>query len=146
MWYNLDPSHYYTTPGFAWDASLKFSKTSFRTIKQQKWSISLSKKEQLEVEYQQCEVKWAIQQRKKMKVYFITMLLIYMVMQWHFRLPVSNFTIINSPLQDQINNCIYNWNFDNELGYILEVDINIPVELHDYFNELPHYLNIITID
>lgn len=146
--YNLDPSHYYTTPGFAWDASLKFSKQVLEPLQTTEMINFFCQKGTIRGGISTVsEVKWASTEEKDESIFYYDVTNLYGYAMT-FPLPVSNFTIINSPLQDQINNCIYNWNFDNELGYILEVDINIPVELHDYFNELPplpeHYNNRLT--
>ena len=145
--YNLDPSHYYTTPGFAWDASLKFSKQVLEPLHSTEIINFFCQKGTIRGGISTVsEVKWAIDSEESSVFYYdVTNLYGYAMT---FPLPVSDFIINNNPSSSQIEECLYNWKFEDELGYILEVDIDIPIELHDYFNELPplpeHYNNRLT--
>ena len=61
-----------------------------------------------------------------------------------FPLPTGDFKFIyihnstnNEISIDNIYEIIKKWTIDSNKGYIFEVDIEIPIELHDKYNELP---------
>ena len=56
-----------------------------------------------------------------------------------FPLPTGDFNFlgIDSMSNESIMDLIVNWDVNGEWGYIFEVDINVPLRLHDEHNELP---------
>tara|TARA_B110000046_G_scaffold111608_1_gene118821 strand:+ start:14055 stop:15383 length:1329 start_codon:yes stop_codon:yes gene_type:complete len=44
---------------------------------------------------------------------------------------------VNKINKEDIWNLIINWNIDEDVGYIFEIDIEVPENLHDIHNELP---------
>ena len=66
------------------------------------------------------------------------MLIIYMVGRCLKKLPVNGFRWLDSDEINEINEeFIKNYNENNKKGYILEVDVKYPKELHDLHSELP---------
>ena len=73
------------------------------------------------------------------------MLIIYMVGQCHKKLPVNNFKWIEDT--SKINEkFIKNYYENSEKGYILEVDVKYPKELHDLHSDLPFLPKKMKID
>ena len=141
--YDLDPCHYFTTPGFAWDCALKFSKIVLEPLKSCEL-VSFFNEEGV--------IRGGISsvstiKHKKIKnenesiFYFdVTNLYGYAMT---YPLPFGNFEIFElnkESLNDQEQNIFDNWTFESNFGYIYEVDLTIPDCLHFFFNDLPPFV------
>ncbi|XP_055371861.1 metacaspase-2-like [Condylostylus longicornis] len=119
--YDLDPLHYFTLPGFSWDAMLKYTNVNFELLTDIDMILFIEN-----------GVRGGLTQVSK-------------------RYSKANNKYMNdfdSSLQSQylmyfdVNNQ-YGWNFilnisdKNGIGYIFEVDLNYPTQLHDIHRDLP---------
>lgn len=147
--YGLDPMHYFTLPGFSWDAMLKYTKAEIEL---------LSDLKMINFVYAgirgglcQCCHRHAVANNKYLSNYDQTNVnqsyLTYMdvnnlygvaMSKW---LPYNEFSWLEQNEVEEIETEILRgrWNHpENDYhGYILEVDLDYPEELHDLHNDLP---------
>ena len=135
--YGLDPAHYYTTPGLTWDVMLKYTKIKLELL------TDINKLMFIELGIRggasQCSNRYAKANNPYMAVYNENEEIIYLVYfdannlygwamaQW---LPHGGFKWVPNVY---IN---FNVHDDYPVGYILEVDLEYPKELHDAHNDL----------
>jgi hypothetical protein len=142
--YGLDPLHYYTTPGLAWDSALKKSGVVLDL---------LMTKEQINFFTQPGTIRGGISTAGELKYsgdvnddcimyYDVTNLYGYAMTK---KLPVGNFefeyfnelTSCSMEILIKTSNIISNYNEDDEIGYIFEVDLDYPLNLAERHNALP---------
>ena len=140
--YGLDAVHYYSAPGLAWDAALKMSKVELELLQDQEMydfiekgirgGISIISKRFARANNPGCR---KFDPTKKLKH------LIYLdannLYGWAMIqvLPVKDFRFLDEKEIEVLN--LSNIDDDAETGYILEVDLEYPKELHDHHNCLP---------
>ncbi len=150
--YNLDPKHYYTSPGLSWDAMLKFTKINLDLISDIDMIHFLKKG--IRGGISQCTSRHSIANNKYMHKYDPKKILKYLLYLdannlygWAMsqRLPYGGFKWLNTEEISKIE--INNVELDSHKGYILEVDLEYPSKLHDAHNDLPFCVeNIIPSD
>ena len=141
-YYRLDPCHYFTSPGLSWDAMLKMTEVQLELIsdvdmyqfveKGMRGGISYiaNRYGKANNKYMQ---NWNPNETSKYLMYLDANNLYGWAMSQH--LPTGNFKWLN---KQQIKNI--NWKTvpkDNKIGYLLEVDLEYPNELHDLHNDYP---------
>ena len=141
-YYRLDPCHYFTSPGLSWDAMLKMTEVKLELItdidmyqfveKGMRGGISYiaNRYGKANNKYMQ---NWNPNESSKHIMYLDANNLYGWAMSQH--LPTGNFKWLN---KQQIKNI--NWKTipkDNKTGYLLEVDLEYPHELHDLHNDYP---------
>ena len=141
-YYRLDPCHYFTSPGLSWDAMLKMTEVKLELItdidmyqfveKGMRGGISYiaNRYGKANNKYMQ---NWNPNEPSKHIMYLDANNLYGWAMSQH--LPTGNFKWLN---KQQIKNI--NWKTipkDNKTGYLLEVDLEYPHELHDLHNDYP---------
>ena len=141
-YYRLDPCHYFTSPGLSWDAMLKMTEVQLELItdidmyqfveKGMRGGISYiaNRYGKANNKYMQ---NWNPNEPSKHIMYLDANNLYGWAMSQH--LPTGNFKWLN---KQQIKNI--NWKTipkDNKTGYLLEVDLEYPHELHDLHNDYP---------
>ena len=141
--YELDPVHYYTVPGLAWDAALKFTKIKLDTVHDiemhqflesgMRGGISIithryAKGNNAHLKDHDLE--------KKPILYIIYLdannLYGYAMIQF---LPTGEFKWVSEQELASFN--VMEVDDEAETGYILEVDLEYPQELHDLHNDYP---------
>ncbi|KAJ8916443.1 hypothetical protein NQ315_014656 [Exocentrus adspersus] len=138
--YGLDPAHYYTLPGYTWDAMLKHTKSSLETI--QDVDILLFFESGVRGGLSQCSNRYSIANNKyvpgynseapsKYLMYFDVNNLYGWVMSQY--LPFGGFEWLTD-LED-FN--VFNVADNSDIGYILEVDLYYPEHLHNLHRDLP---------
>ena len=100
-YYDLDPCHYFSSPGLSWDTMLKMTKLELEKISNSNMPLFIER----------C-IRWGI----------------CCVSKRGFKWVKVNNETINRVLNKSINSL---------RGYFLEVDLEIPEELHDEHNHLP---------
>ena len=141
-YYRLDPCHYFTSPGLSWDAMLKMTEVNLELItdidmhqfveKGLRGGISYiaNRYGKANNKYMQ---NWNPNEESKYLMYLDANNLYGWAMSQY--LPTGNFKWLN---KQQIKNI--NWktvDAENKTGYLLEVDLEYPHELHDLHNDYP---------
>ena len=142
--YELDPAHYYTSPGLSWDALLKFSKQKLELLSDInmiqfiesgiRGGVSM-----ISHRHSIANNKYMIKNYdpdKELKT--INYLDANNLYGWAMceSLPVGNFKMYDNNL-DKIVTQLQNWKSNSKKGYIIEVDLEYPKELHDLHNSYP---------
>ncbi len=135
--YDLDPAHYYTVPGLSWDAMLKYTKIELQLLTDIDMINFIMKG--IRGGLSQCSKRYAKANHKYMKQYnkdLESEFLIYLdannLYGWAMsqNLPYANFRWLS---REEIDN----FNLAENIGCILEVDLEYPRDLHDLHNDLP---------
>ncbi|XP_071055153.1 uncharacterized protein [Onthophagus taurus] len=140
--YGLDPANYYTAPNLSWDSMLKFTKIKLELLTDID-QVHFIKKG-IRGGISQCSLRHARANNKFME-HFDTNLPSNFLMYWDANnlygwamsqpMPVGEFTWLN---ENQIRNFNFNDVSDcSDFGYILDVDVEYPKNLHDLHNDLP---------
>ena len=149
--YQLDPAHFFTTPGLSWCAALKMTDITLELISDIDMHLMVEKGVRGGVST--IVNRYCVANNKYMTentsdsgmIYDSSKPSVYMLdldannlYGWAMSqpLPIGNFRWISTseeiqPLQEKIMEV----STTSSLGYILEVDLEIPSELHDYFND-----------
>ena len=138
--YELDPAHFFTVPGMAWDAMLKITEIKLELLEDVDMLLMIEKG--IRGGISNAFKRYAKANNKFMKDFdpaekssFIVYLDANNLYGWAMSkpLPVGGFEWMNEKE-------LKNWErfVDKEgIGCILEVDLEYPVELHDFHNDFP---------
>ena len=149
--YELDPAHYYTSPGLSWDALLKFSKQKFELLSDINMIQFIDSG--IRGGVSMISHRHSIANNKYMKNYdpnkeiksknYLDANNLY---GWAMceSLPVGNFKMIEklsegteAKIIERLVTQLENWKSSSKKGYIIEVDLEYPKELHDFHNSYP---------
>ena len=143
--YELDPAHFVSLPGLAWQACLK--KTNIELELLTDFDMLLMVEEGIRGRICHSIHQYAKADKKYMKNYnnneessYIQYLEANNFYGWAMskKLPINGFRWLNS---DEINEIsedfIKNYNENDDKGYILEVDVKYPERLHELHSDLP---------
>ena len=152
--YDLDPAHYYTTPGFSWDSAMKMTNVSLELLSDIDMHLMVEKGVRggvstIITRYCKANNKEAIGVYDETKdTSWIMDLDANNLYGWAMsqHLPTDGFRWMNeNEIQDLIVTLQY-LSADDPLGYILEVDLEISDDLHDYFNDYvpaPEHMEVV---
>ena len=142
--YELDPAHYYTSPGLSWDALLKFSKQKLELLSDINTIQFIESG--IRGGVSMISHRHSIANNKYMmknydpdnEIKSINYLDANNLYGWAMcePLPVGNFKMYDNNLNEKIKQ-LENWKSCNRKGYIIEVDLEYPKELHDLHNSYP---------
>src|SRR5690606_13083739 len=149
--YGLDPSHYYTLSGYTWDCAFKYSKVRLQLFNNEQLDMLLFIENNIRGGISSIMKRYSEANNIYMENYDKNKENIYILPVdannlyggcLQMKLPHSDFKWENIKeyyLNDNEINVekILNINVDDDRGYIFEVDLIIPKELHDYFNDYP---------
>lgn len=144
--YELDPCHYFTAPGLSWDAMLKMTMVELELMQDINMYNFIQKG--IRGGLTQCSMKHCIANNKYLKnfnpskdesnflmYYDANNLYGYAMSQ---PLPYKNFKFLSeSEISNFNEHFIKNLNVFDEVGYILEVDLDYPPNIHDLHIDLP---------
>ena len=143
--YELDPTHFVSLPGLAWQACLK--KTNIELELLTDYDMLLMVEEGIRGRICHSIQRYAKANNKYMKNYnnneessYIQYLDANNLYGWAMskKLPVNGFRWLNSDEINEINeDFIKNYNENDDKGYILEVDVKYPKRLHELHSDLP---------
>ena len=150
--YELDPAHFLSLPGLAWQACLK--KTNVKLELLTDYDMLLMVEEGIRGGICHSIHRYAKANNKCMKNYnknkessYILYLDVNNLYGWGMsqKLPVNDFKWINNV--SKINEkFIKNFDEDSDKGYIFEVEVNYPKILHDLHSDLPFLPERMKID
>lgn len=142
--YELDPAHYYTTPGYSWDCMLKYTKVNIELItdidkllfveRSMRGGISQCSNRYSEANNQYMDTDYDVSKPNKYLIYFDVNNLYGWAMAQS--LPISDYKWITNHGFDTTQKLL-NIPDDAEYGYMLEVDLDYPQHLHDLHNDYP---------
>ncbi|XP_014299742.2 uncharacterized protein LOC106694097 [Microplitis demolitor] len=138
--YNLDPLHYYTAPGLAFDAMLKYTDVSLDLLSDP--SMLLFFEKGIRGGVAQCSNRYARANnpfmgneynpaRENSYIMYFDVNNLYGAAMSQY-LPTGSFKWVNASLDFILNNPD-----DSPKGYILEVDLEYPKNLHEQYEDLP---------
>ena len=146
--YELDPAHFFTTPGLAWDAMLKMTEVKLELLKDVDQLLMVEKgirggNANVFKRFAKANNKYMKNFDEKQKSRFLVYLDANNLYGWAMSqpLPVGEFEWMSEA-------DLENWeNFVKEegKGCILEVDLLYPKELHDLHNDFPLAPEILTL-
>ena len=145
--YGLDPAHFYTAPGLAWKACLK--KTGVRLELLQDPDILLMFERGIRGGITQSVHRWAAANNPYMEEYdsskptnYLQYLDANNLYGWAMSqpLPTGGFKWINCGKVDP-KSLVNKYAAEKDHGYLLEVDVSYPKELHDLHNDIPFMCN-----
>ena len=139
QYYELDPAHYFTTPGLSWDAMLKTTETELELMSDVDMFQFIEKGMRGGISY--IANRYGKANNKYMKNYNpeeVSKYIMYLdannlygwAMSQH--LPTGGFKWL---MEEEVN--LSKYNDESEKGLILEVDLEYPEELHDLHNDYP---------
>jgi len=145
-YYGLDPCHYFTSPGLAWDAALKKAKIELGLISDIDIQLLIEKGFRGGISY--IAHRYAKANNKYLKDYnpeLDNSYLMYLdannLYGWAMsqRLPTGNFKWLgNIPdTSREIEKFLSKYTENSDKGIILEVDLEYPEELHQLHNDYP---------
>ena len=149
-YYELDPCHYFSSPGLSWDSMLKMTDVKLEKISDIDKYLFIEKRSRGGISY--IAKRYAKANNKYMSDYdlekastFITYLnknnlygwsmsehLLYEKFEWLEN--IDKFDVIENIDKFDV---IFSINEKNDIGYFLEVDLEYPDELHELHNDYP---------
>ncbi|XP_024888609.1 uncharacterized protein LOC112465332 [Temnothorax curvispinosus] len=138
--YGLDPAHYYTLPGYTWDAMLWYTAVRFELLTD--IDMVLFVERGIRGGLSQCSLRYARANNRHVPTHDssqpTTYLMYYDVNNlygWAMSesLPYANFQWLDDPENFDATTVPT----DSDVGYILEVDLEYPRDLHDAHADLP---------
>ena len=139
--YGLDPAHYYTSPDLSWDALFKHTGIQLELLTDYNKYLFIEKGTRGGVStemkrYCKANNPYLQDYNPNEETTYIHHLDANNLYGWAMSqyLPVGNFSWLrNMPTEEQIKS----WQPDRKRGFILEVDLEYPPELHDEHNSYP---------
>ena len=142
--YKLDPAHYYTSPGLSWDALLKKSKVELELLtdydmhlfieRGMRGGISMVSKRYAKANNPYISSgKFHDKSKPNSYIQYLDANNLY---GWAMSqaLPTSNFKSVSS---DKNYDDIINHPSNSTTGYILEIDLEYPQDIHESHNDYP---------
>ncbi|KYN02008.1 hypothetical protein ALC62_07185 [Cyphomyrmex costatus] len=138
--YGLDPAHYYTLPGFTWDAMLKHTRVKFELLTDIDMVMFVERG--IRGGLSQCSGRYAKANNKYMESYDSSKPSSYLMYYdvnnlygWAMCQPLlyADFRWVEDAANFDANAIAP----DSPTGYILEVDLEYPQHLHDAHTDLP---------
>ena len=142
-YYGLDPCHYYTAPGFSWDAMLKMTGVKIECFKEGQLDMLQMVQQGMRGGMSMISTRYAKANNKYMTNYnpneassYITYLDANNLYGWAMSqyLPIGEYRWCS---EDFTAERIAQLTDTDNVGYIFEVDLDVPAALHDYFNDYP---------
>ncbi|XP_072376726.1 uncharacterized protein [Diabrotica undecimpunctata] len=140
--YKLDPAHYVTAPSLTWDAMLKYTDIELQLLTDVDM-VHFFKKG-IRGGVATCTKRMGIANNRFLSNFDPTKPETYIMYldatnlygaAMSQPLPWGNFRWLNEQEIDQFN--VFNIDDDGEKGYVLEVDLHYPPNMHDQHNDLP---------
>ncbi|XP_070531293.1 uncharacterized protein, partial [Cardiocondyla obscurior] len=141
--YGLDPAHYYTLPGFTWDAMLKHTRINFELLTDIDMVMFVERG--IRGGLSQCSNRYARANNRYMRSGYDSSKPSSYIMYYDVNnlygwamcqsLPYANFEWVDD--EELANLDVNAIAADSPTGYILEVDLEYPKSVHDVHSDLP---------
>ena len=145
-YYGLDPAHYLTSPGLAWDAMLKMTKIELDLITDIDMALFIEKGlrggiSYIAHRYARANNKYLPDYNPELDESYLMYLDANNLYGWAMseRLPTGNFKRLNNlpDTPEEIEFFLSKYTEDSDKGIILEVDLEYQKELHQLHNDYP---------
>ena len=145
-YYGLDPAHYLTSPGLAWDAMLKMTKIELDLITDIDMALFIEKGHRggisyIAHRYARANNKYLPDYNPELDDSYLMYLDANNLYGWAMseRLPTGNFKWLNNlpDTPEEIEFFLSKYTEDSDKGIILEVDLEYQKELHQLHNDYP---------
>ena len=140
--YQLDPVHYFTALGLSFDSLLKYTKIKLDYIKDVDIQLFIEKGirggiSTIVHRYAKANNKDSVDYDESKDLSYISYLDANNLYGWAMSqsLPTSNFRWLSTTEVNRFD--IFRIEYDYKKGYVMEVDLEYPEELHDLHNDLP---------
>ena len=140
--YKLDPCHYFTSPGLAWDAALKMTKITLELLVDYDMYLFVERAlrggiSYIANRYGKANNKYMKNFNPKEAIKYIMYLDANNLYGWAMcqHLPVGGFRWLNSAELKKFK--LNKYKADSKRGCFLEVDLEYPEKLHDLHNDYP---------
>ena len=143
--YGLDPCHYYTAPGFSWDAMLKMTGVSIECFQEGQDDMLEMIQSAMRGGVSMISTRYAKANNKYMSSYdeskpssYISYLDANNLYGWAMSqyLPTGNFHWVDAaPFQSKAFIALLK--DMSETGYVIECTLNVPKDKHDHFSDYP---------
>ena len=137
--YKLDPAHYYTSPGLSWDALLRHSGVELDLLTDYDMHLFIEKGmrggiSMVSKRYAKANNPYLKDYDEEKETSYIQYLDANNLYGWAMcqSLPISDFEWVNTSVDAVLSHPA-----DHNTGYILEVDLEYPKELHDAHDSYP---------
>ena len=141
-YYKLDPAHFYTAPGLSWAACLKMTKVELELLTDVDMHLFIEEGLRGGISvicnrYSKANNKYLPNYRQDEESKYIIYLDANNLYGWAMSqpLPKDSFAWLTEDEFDGLD--ISNVSDDSDIGYILEVDLEYPSELHDLHSDFP---------
>ena len=141
-YYKLDPCHYFTSPGLAWDGMLKMTKIKLELLTDVDMYLFIEKGlrggiSYIANRYGKANNKYMNEYNEEEPSKYIMYLDANNLYGWAMSkyLPTSGFEWLTKQEIEDLE--LSEYKADSEKGLILEVDLEYPKELHDLHNDYP---------
>ena len=132
--YRLDPCHYFSSPGLNWDAMLKMTGIELELISDTDMHLFIEKGMRSGISHIECYMKCYGSSKESIYITYLDAKNVYGQAMSHC-LPYSGFKWLNQ--KETSDFCLNSISENSSIGYILEVDLEYPSELHDLHNDYP---------
>ena len=129
--YDLDPCQYFSAPGLSWDAMLKMTKVELEKISDLDKYMFFEQGIRGRISYISKRYSKA---SKDVHIFYLDRNNLYGCAMRQY-LPISDFKWVKKI--NEIEQKLMRIKSNGSTGYVLEVDLECPKELHDMFNNFP---------
>ncbi|XP_020299342.1 uncharacterized protein LOC109863489, partial [Pseudomyrmex gracilis] len=138
--YGLDPAHYYTLPRYTWDTMLKYTRVTFELLTDINMVMFVERGirgglSQCSNRYARANNRYACSHDPSEPSSYLMYYDVNNLYGWAMcqPLPYGNFAWVENAYEFDVTTVAA----DSDIGYILEVDLTYPKELHDAHRDLP---------
>ena len=143
-YYQLDPGHFYTAPGLSWAACLKMTGVELELLTDPDMHLFIEEGlrggiSMITHRYAKANNPYVEDYDSRLPHNYLMYLDANNLYGWAMSqpLPVNNFGWLSSQEVEELAQNPMSLSEDGEEGYILEVDLEYPVELHESHNDYP---------